>query len=160
MRGAVAKSRRQCQNGGEPESQTQRPVGTGDPMWPGLGGPTAGGSRRWHQARPRALSVGRSWGMPAAPPVAHPLWTAHPLGRPAPSPAPSCQGPGGVRRWHGRRRHRQTGPEEAQALHPAVQPRRPQASSHACERGQRPPPSPRAGPAQTASDKPLRKVKY
>lgn len=71
---------------GEPNSETG---GYWGPDVAGPGGPTAGGSRRWHQAfRPRALSVGRSWGMPPPPPV------AHPVGPPSPGPPPLLPAPG------------------------------------------------------------------
>lgn len=142
LHGSVAKSHRQCQNGGEPESQTQKSVGTRDLRWPGPFGPTVGGSRRWHHALPRALSVGCSWDKLVTPPVVHPLWTAHPLGWPRSQPCTLPTGP-----WRSPetalQAHRQTSPAEAQALHPAVHHAGP-------KQGQRPPPSPQAEPARMA----------
>lgn len=147
---AVAKSRRQyrMEGAGEPNSETGWVLG---PDVAGAPRPTAGGSRRWHQARLSGPLSGMLLGHAGHPPVTRSTVDAPILGRP-PSPA-LLPLPWRVRRRHGRRRTDRLAPREAQALHPAVQPTSLQASSHACERGQRPPPS-LGQPAQTASDKP------
>ena len=124
--------------------------------WP----PGTRGGRGSAGLQPGAVSAGTrlclglsQWDAPGA--SWSPLQLSICCGPPTPwaGPAPSLQGPGGVRRQHGRR-HAQTSPVETgvtrKALHPAVQPSRPQASGHACEQCQMPRPSPRAEPARTA----------